>query len=107
VYCTGRPFSCLRAAPERCAFDRPRIGANIPEERGISREAVLEPLLADRRITVHAEPEGDFRVEGLFELRLETTDARNPEGRRASAMVGSSGPQHACYVDDLPVRIAA
>jgi hypothetical protein len=58
-------------------------------------------------MTFHAEAEGGFRVEGLFELRLETTSARHPEGDRATRIGGSGGLQHAGCVGDLRVRIAA
>jgi hypothetical protein len=58
-----------------------------PEER----RAAFRTLLGDRKMKVFPDPERRFRVEGLFELALETTDARDPEGRRASAIIGSGG----------------
>jgi hypothetical protein len=57
------------------------------EER---RDAFRAPL-GDRKMCVFPDPERRFRVDGIFELALETTDARDPEGRRASAMSGSGG----------------
>jgi hypothetical protein len=58
-----------------------------PEER----RAAFRALLDDRKLRVLPDAERRFRVEGLFERALETTDARGPEGQRASALGGSGG----------------
>jgi hypothetical protein len=77
----------LRARVDRYARDVRSAFDRAPEQR----RAVLERLLAGRRMTVYAEPEPGFRVEGLFELGLEMTSARSPEGDRATRNGGSRG----------------
>ena len=92
---------------------RPMIAARVLEVRSAlegdaeERRTAFRELLGDRRLRVLPDVERRFRLEGLFEFALEARDARNLEGLRASALSGSGGPQYACYVDDLPVRIAA
>jgi hypothetical protein len=83
----GADPDALRAPVDRYARDlRAAFG-----RRPVEGRAVLERLLAGRRMTVHAEPEPGFRVEGLFELGLEMTSARSPEGDRATRNGGSRG----------------
>lgn len=96
-------LDALRARVDRYALDLRAAFDRAPEQG----RAVLEQLLAGRRLQVYADSDRKFRVEGLFELGLETTSARLPHGDdRATRNGGSGGLQHACCVD-LPVRIAA
>jgi len=65
---------------------RPRIEARARALRGAfrgpddARRALLRSLLRDRRMRVLSDEEQRFRVEALFELDLETADARNLQG---------------------------
>ena len=77
----------LRARVDRYARDVRSAFDRAPEQR----RAVLERLRAGCRMTVHAEAEPGFRVEGLFELGLEMTSARSPEGDRATRNGVSGG----------------
>jgi len=48
-------------------------------------------LLSDRRMRVGADPEHGFRVEGVFDLGLDTGPARVQKGLRAGRAFGSGG----------------
>jgi hypothetical protein len=74
--------------------------AGAPE----ARRAAFRAFLGDRKMRVLPDPEQQFRVEGLFELVLETADARAREGRRASAFQ-VAGERYA-RVCPLPVSLA-
>ena len=54
------------------------------------RRAAFRVLLGDRRMSVCADPERHFRVEGVFELPLEEGDSR-PWASRESPIRGSGG----------------
>ena len=77
---------------------RPQIDAYVRNLRAAfvqapeKGRAVLQALLGDRRMAVHLDEEKGFRVEGLFELALETPSARPPSGNRATRIGGSGGP---------------
>ena len=71
-----------------------------PEER----RTAFRALLGDRRMRVFRDGERLFRVEGLFELALEATDARaSYRGLRASALCGSGG--RIVLVEPLPREV--
>lgn len=57
-------------------------------------------------MTVHAEADGGFRVEGPFELRLETTSARSNDGDRATRISGSGGALRPGAVASRRARVA-
>jgi DNA invertase Pin-like site-specific DNA recombinase len=79
---TWRPWIEARVLEMRSAFE------GGPEER----RTAFRALLGDRRMRVFRDNERLFRVEGLFELTLEATDARaSDRGHRASALCGSGG----------------
>jgi hypothetical protein len=65
---------------------RPRIEARVLEMREAFagapevRRGAFRALLGERRLRVLADPAQRFRVEGLFELTVETADARAYEG---------------------------
>ena len=75
---------------------RPLIEARVREMRDAfdgehdARRGAFRALLGDRRMRVLPDPGRLFRVEGLFELVLETADARNHEdsGRLHSQVAG-------------------
>lgn len=75
-----RPLVAARAAEMREAF------AGAPD----SRRDAFRALLGDRRMRVLPDAEHRFRIEGLFELDLETTDARGLEasGRLLCVVAG-------------------
>jgi hypothetical protein len=58
--------------------------------------SAFRALLGDRRMRVGPDPERRFRVEGIFELALETGDARALQEHRASAITGSGGASYEC-----------
>ncbi len=51
----------------------------------------LRSLLGDRRMTVAADAESQFRVEGLFDLELKIRDARNSRPERLDGLVAGTG----------------
>jgi hypothetical protein len=73
------------------------VALEIPElETWLGREPeacrqVLEHLLGDGRLRVHADPERGYRVEGTVRLRLECENARHHEGHRAVSRVVAGG----------------
>jgi hypothetical protein len=75
---------------------RPRIAAYVLEMRAAferapeERRDAFRALLGNRKMRVFPDAERRFRVEGLFELSLESADAR-AVGHRASATAGSGG----------------
>lgn len=81
-------FEALRAA----------IDASVREMRAAlagdadARRGAFRALLGDRRMSVFADPERTFRVEGLFELDLEMPDARHSdESGRLTKLVAGGG----------------
>ena len=64
------------------------------------RRGAFRALLGDRRMSVFADPESSFRVEGLFELDLEMPDVRHSDesGRLTKLVAGG----RSATADDIP-----
>jgi hypothetical protein len=79
--------SVLRALVEARVRDLRGAFEGAPEEC----RAALRALLGGRRMRVLPDPEQRFRVEGLFELSLETTDSRSLQGTGSLHSVVAGG----------------
>ncbi len=104
------PAACGLLASIDVESLRPTIEARVVEMRDAfagapdAKRAAFRALLGERKMRVLADVErGGFRVEGLFELLLETRDAR-PESRhgRLDSMVAGERYARVC---PLPVSL--
>lgn len=72
-----------------------------------ARRAAFRALLGGRRLRILADPEQRFRVEGIFELALETTDARANEGAGRDPSPRPESPAATGGSDSLRARAAS
>jgi len=87
----GVNVSAIRPLVEARVLEMREAFEGSPEKR---RDA-FRALLGDRRMRVYPDPDRCFRIEGLFELALETPTARLPDGLRAVGFTGSGGGRYA------------
>ncbi len=83
----GLDRETLRALVEPRVLEMRSAFLGSPEHA----RAGFRALLGGRRMRVGPDPERRFRVEGVFELALETTDSRGPQddlGSRHSVVAG-------------------